>query len=305
MRDHFESLSLADIEAFVAEEREEDLHLDFKLVNSAALTKDDRRTFARAVSGFANSDGGLIVWGVDARRNADGIDCAQDKPGVSDAKLLLTKLNEFSGSVVNPTVTGLDHRLITVGAGPCGFVVTFVPASDSGPHMAKLGEDRYYQRSGSNFVKMEHFEVADMFGRRPRPELRLLHRRLGCARHGINSRVQVQVSIENQGRGSARAPYLSLGIAQPFRVDRFGIDGNMHHGLPMLISLRDGKVHFGGSGDTFLHSGIVLPVTVLFAEFVDGAEPPDLAVDYDISSADSPLQSGSLRLAGRELLNRD
>ena len=31
--------------------------------------------------------------------------------------------------------------------------------------MAKLGENRYYQRSGDQFRMMEHFQVADMFGR--------------------------------------------------------------------------------------------------------------------------------------------
>ena len=33
---------------------------------------EERRNFAKAVSGFANSDGGLIVWGIDARPNSDG-----------------------------------------------------------------------------------------------------------------------------------------------------------------------------------------------------------------------------------------
>ena len=30
--------------------------------------------------------------------------------------------------------------------------------------MAKLGEDRYYKRSGDSFRKMEHFDLEDMFG---------------------------------------------------------------------------------------------------------------------------------------------
>jgi Putative DNA-binding domain len=116
LEEYFRTLDLGDIDDFVSEGRQEDLHLDFKLVKDPGLDKDDRRTFAKAVSGFANSDGGLIVWGIDARKNAEGVDCAQGKPGVSCLKRRLTKLNEFTGSVVNPTVIGVAHRTIESGA---------------------------------------------------------------------------------------------------------------------------------------------------------------------------------------------
>jgi hypothetical protein len=79
LEEYFRALSLDDIDAFMVDAREEDLHLDFILVNDPCLNKHDRRMFAKAVSGFANSDGGLIVGGIDARNNADGADCAQAK----------------------------------------------------------------------------------------------------------------------------------------------------------------------------------------------------------------------------------
>jgi hypothetical protein len=39
--------------------------------------------------------------------------------------------------------------------------------------MAKLGEDRYYKRSGDRFYKIEHFDVADMFDRHRAPVLQV------------------------------------------------------------------------------------------------------------------------------------
>jgi len=169
LRDLFDSISGATIEEYVTEGRDEDLHLDFKTVSSRrGLGKDDRRNFAKAVSGFANSDGGLVIWGVDARSNAEGIDCARAAPGIPELAAFVAKLNEYTGSVTSPSVIGVEHRRSTDAP---GFAITIVPASDSGPHMAKLTEDRYYQRVGSSFVKMEHFSIADMFGRRPQPRL--------------------------------------------------------------------------------------------------------------------------------------
>jgi hypothetical protein len=64
----FQTLTEDDIRRFVDERRQEDLTLDFKLMPALLNKRDDRKILAIAVSGFANSAGGLIVWGVDARK---------------------------------------------------------------------------------------------------------------------------------------------------------------------------------------------------------------------------------------------
>jgi hypothetical protein len=302
LQDRFNSLLLDEIQTFVKEGREEDLHLDFKLVKDAELDREDRRTFAKAVSGFGNSDGGLIVWGVDARKNEDEIDCACGAPGISGVKRFIIKLNEYTGSVVNPTLVGIDHRpIVSDQESDHGYGVTFVPPSESGPHMAKLGEDRYYRRSGSNFIKMEHFEIADMFGRRPHPKLVLLHKARRYRQRASQIEVQVELSLENVGRGSARAPYLSILAQPPFSVHESGFDGNHQHGLPKQLSPQDGSIRFGGSGEVFIHPGAILPVTVVSARFNPGSFT-DLYLQYEICAEGVPLERRELSLAGKDLL---
>jgi hypothetical protein len=75
MVDQYAALDRTALEGFLGQQTEH-LQLDFKTVNSALLNRDDRMSLACALSGFANSSGGLIVWGVDARKNGDGVDCA-------------------------------------------------------------------------------------------------------------------------------------------------------------------------------------------------------------------------------------
>jgi AhpD family alkylhydroperoxidase len=123
------------------------------------------------VSGFANSSGGIIVWGVDARKNAQDVDCAVGRKEIEPIKLFLSRLNALTGQAVSPIVDGIRHRAIETTENS-GFAITLVPETESGPHMAKLGEDRYYKRSGDSFYKMEHFDLEDMFGRRPEANLR-------------------------------------------------------------------------------------------------------------------------------------
>lgn len=167
----FENMSLEKVREFIAQGQEEHLQLDFKTVKHATLnSEDDKRNFAIALSGFANSSGGLIVWGVTTTREGD-VDHADGEKPVS-ISTMLPRLNTLTGEGVSPSVAGVRHRGIPIIDNE-GFVISLIPESDGGPHMARLGEYRYYKRSGSNFYKMEHFDVADMFGRRQRPNLAL------------------------------------------------------------------------------------------------------------------------------------
>ncbi|MFM7293737.1 MAG: helix-turn-helix domain-containing protein, partial [Burkholderiales bacterium] len=138
---NYDSLNLADLRGFVERAQEENLHLDFKTLRDAHLSSgDDRKNLACALSGFANSCGGLIVWGVDARKNADGVDCAMQLKPISQVSALVGRLNALTGEGVDPTVDGVRHRAIETELG-AGFAITLVPESDAGPHMAKLGEN--------------------------------------------------------------------------------------------------------------------------------------------------------------------
>jgi hypothetical protein len=53
----------------VERKAEEGLYLDFKQKSDrwGPALNDDKANLAKAISGFANTDGGLIVWGVKAR----------------------------------------------------------------------------------------------------------------------------------------------------------------------------------------------------------------------------------------------
>ena len=56
-------------------EEVEGQRLDCKeVLDSNFKSKDLKKTFSIAVSGFANADSGIILWGVTAKKNDDGIE---------------------------------------------------------------------------------------------------------------------------------------------------------------------------------------------------------------------------------------
>jgi hypothetical protein len=303
LHERFEALDLAAIDIFLTDRQEEHIHLDFKTA-SPQVGRDDRKNLAEAISGFSNSEGGLIVWGVEARQNQEGVDCACEKRDISPLSLFLSKLNQYTGDAATPIVDGVQHKKI-VATNDRGFAVTLVPPSDGGPHMAKLGVDRYMKRSGSQFLKMEHFEVNDMFGRRKRPALRLGWRATVTTRIGNGDvHFRVVLGVENSGRGSATAPFLSLRIEPPYRLSQYGLDGSHREGLSRLVSGRHTpEVQFGGMANVVIHPGILHEVTAIDGYLRNGQENiDDLAIDYSVAAEDIRMHSDVLRVSGADLV---
>jgi len=287
--EQFDALNLDAINEYLATGQEEHITLDFKIVNDADLAnRDDRKNLAKAISGFANSSGGLIVWGIDARKNADGIDCAQNPQPIDRLPRFITRLNELTGEAANPLVDGIQHKPILDG-NDGGFAVTIVPESDSGPHMAKLGEDRYYKRSGDSFYRMEHFDLEDMFGRRKKPKLVLTSR---IDAKGLDT--SIFIGVENVGRGTARAPYLAFNVTWPFRPSLYG-----QSGLPKLQNGQHLEYRYGANLNIVIHAGTAHDVIRLDlgvnprAEIIPDA---DIIIEYEISAEDAQLVKGIVNL---------
>ena len=247
--DDFNAISLQSIHDFVTSGREEDLHLDFKLLGDPNLNREDRKSLATALSGFANSDGGIVVWGVDARPNASGVDCAVALSEITQVALCLTRLNTLTGQCVSPLADGVLHRAI-LSAGSAGFCVSLVPPSDSGPHMAKAREDRTSREVEAVSIGWSTSTLEDMFGRRQRPVL-FLNVRLVPRPAADDPHEEVHFSILNCGRGVARYARIFCKFEHGARVA--GVRGqlkdvsNLNRGNP-VVSYQDniGVIHPNG-----------------------------------------------------------
>lgn len=285
----FRDLGVSDILEFVSARRGEDLTLDFKLAPCSFDNRDERKTLAEAISGFANSAGGLIVWGVEAKPGADKVDCAQRPVPLDQPKLFMSRLVSYSASAVSPVVDGVDHRLVNGPGGP--FALTHVPESSSGPHMAKLGEDRYFKRNGDKFLRMEHFDIADMFGRRRRPALKLFLEKQGNGE-------TLLVTIRNEGRGIAKAPYLALKMPSEFDLSPHGFDGKGAFGLAPVGQYKETSF-LGGDANKVIHVGQTLVVGRLevrtrFTHGVRQVATGAYPFQYELAAEDGDISTGEI-----------
>lgn len=305
LEQRFDSLTVADVHQFITNRQEENLHLEFKELSDSQLSsRDDRKNLAKALSGFANSAGGLVIWGIEARKNNGGVDCAVEVKPIHRIARLISRLNELTGDAVSPIVDGVQHRALATDNDK-GFAVSLIPESASGPHMAKLGEDRYFKRSGDSFYRMEHYDIADMFGRRPQPELKLEGTIRGLDVRGFTRQASISLSLilSNSGRGSAKAPFLSITLPHGCEFHRHDFNGQLYqHGLSLHPQdLTRGDLTFGSQASIVLHPETQFYITTLS---VSPTYEGDLTIPYKLSSENMPLVEAGLTIPNSEIMKR-
>ena len=166
------------IDDFIVNLQTEELFLDFKQAvstgkNGTSLHKDDRKNLAKGISGFGNSEGGVIVWGVECSRDCDIGDVAKAKVKVKNVHRFLSWLeNAISGCTI-PSHNKVRNHIISVDENGDGFIATYIPKSELAPLMTTTNS-AIYIRSGSNNVPAPYSVIAGMFGRRPQPNVDLL-----------------------------------------------------------------------------------------------------------------------------------
>lgn len=281
----------------------ERFHVDFKeksARNDSKLAQSDKRNLAKAVSGFANSGGGILIWGIEDK-------AMRPKP-INEIENFLQNLLELAPLTTDPVVQGIDGDWIP-SDGEGGFGIVFIPESSLPPHGVILSDaklkNHYYVRSGNSFVAASHPQLEDMFGRRPRPKLELSTRFVFHNRQEKVKEVVVFVGIENKGRGTAKAPFLAAKVHSPHEINRFGIDGNGNFGLvPMAKSLDSRERMFGASPDIALHPSMIRDVLRIVIS-IDVTKAPqltaDLVIDYRIAAEGIQLIEGQKIVQKHEL----
>jgi hypothetical protein len=160
----------ADVQPFLQQRIGENLTLDYKRELSTS-SDSDRAELCKDVSALANSQGGMIIYGVDE----DSTDRTPQLPPVGTPRTVgRQSVEEWASQVLRSGVQPpLDFEMDTFdyGGGPdrCVLVVR-TNASPSAPHMVTLKAanryyGRFYRRSNYESRIAEEYEVREMLER--------------------------------------------------------------------------------------------------------------------------------------------
>ncbi len=194
-----DAIEVAHIQFLIDNRVEENLHLDYKSIR----VFDDTDALAKSVSSFANSDGGLLILGVEEERSSQNsyeriFPTKIEWGGVRHSK---ENLEQRLMTNISPAIR--DLRIYPVRDGNQVIFVLDIPQSEDPPHMAS--DHRYYFRNNFTTSVMEHYQVADLFGRRRHPELELkCEFKFASTYPGEDKRIDLTTELVNVGRTDAK-----------------------------------------------------------------------------------------------------
>lgn len=148
------------LKSLIDNEIEESIHIEFK--SKGALSKKDshKKEISKDVAAFANSDGGILVYGIEEiNHKAHGFSFIDGN--------IFTK--EWLEQIISTTVQRKIPNLLIFPIRNEGRIsetiyVVQIPSSIEAPHLAR--DKRYYKRFNFESVQMEEYEIRQLYGRK-------------------------------------------------------------------------------------------------------------------------------------------
>lgn len=214
----------AAIDGWIADRMGEGIEFDCKRKENdrqSKLDTADRRHLGKSLSAFANSGGGLLLWGVDAR-DFGGVDRLVGKFPIADLSGFRSKIERAISELISPPISGIQfYEIEAYGGTGSGYLAISIPLSEGRPHMSLApGERGFYFRNGHSSDPMTVYHVRDQMLRRTQAELGLrwdvrvswqeARDEGGRASAQWKLPVDVDLLLDNISSVSARAPHLKV-----------------------------------------------------------------------------------------------
>ena len=119
------------VEALVEAQKSEELFLDYKKistpVDAKSLNDSDRANLRKALSGFSNSEGGVILWGLETTKSS-GVELPKLPEGRENPARFASLVEDAVSGCTVPPVPGVRSMVIPLGDDAAkGLVATLIP----------------------------------------------------------------------------------------------------------------------------------------------------------------------------------
>jgi hypothetical protein len=209
------------IQRLCEQSQPETLHIEFKQPNKkepCSWSDRDAEYLGKSLSGYSNAEGGLLIWGIRTEKQS-GVDVAAEITPISNLSTFHSKVRSLIGGYLssqNDTVSTI--AISKQGAVDCGIVVVCIPKGENRPYRANApNTHNYYRKTSESILRMEHYEIADLFAatRSPALAVRKILRKNG---YSDKSHQEFELSfwIINEGVIGAEQPF--IWISHPPRV---------------------------------------------------------------------------------------
>lgn len=188
------------VETLVARRESEKFFLEFKRAETSnysgkrALFSSDHKNFAKAISGFGNSEGGVLIWGIDAPSDNEKGFNLQPIKGLKNFTALLESYIRLSTIPAHSSVKNIP--IYTDEEADTGIAISFIPKSYARPHQFIVdGANVYYMRAGDSFLPTPHGILQGMFGHEPQPDVCMMYNVATSPEITEDGKIKTQIGV--------------------------------------------------------------------------------------------------------------
>jgi hypothetical protein len=163
-----EIYNLEKINDLINNKVEENLHLDYKA--SGSLEKNDKKAneISKDVSAFANSDGGVIIYGI--KEDSVNKHIPEKIDPIKRNEISKEWLEQIIQGRISPRIQGIKIIPITITEPNDVIYIIDIPKSDT---VHQASDRKYYKRFNFNSEPMYDYEIKDVLNRNKYPKIEL------------------------------------------------------------------------------------------------------------------------------------
>ncbi len=212
-----------DINDLINNQIEEAIDLEFKEAGALNNTDSNKNEISKDVASFANSAGGIIVYGISETEHK-----ATSTSLIDGNRITKEWLEQVIHSNIKQKIDNIEIFPVRFDNDIARSVyIVKIPQSNSSPHMSR--DNKYYRRYNFQSVPMEEYEVRNLYYMTHRTELEIVEvaiagygstGTLKSGLHIITFNLQMKVynsgkSIENNYKIKLHIPNIILAAREP------------------------------------------------------------------------------------------
>ncbi|MEO9513247.1 MAG: ATP-binding protein [Flavobacteriaceae bacterium] len=202
--------TLKKIEQYITDGIEENIHLDYKGAGSISKSREKKKEISKDVSAFANSDGGVIIYGVREFDEKEKSHLPEKIDPISGQEFTKEWLEQIINSTISPRIKGIIITPIQTSEKDKNDIVYVVEIPKS--NTAHQSQDkRYYRRYNFQSIMMDDWEIKDIINRQSKTNIEIEFETVinkGILNKILKSSSKIELKIWARNTGNKVVKYL-------------------------------------------------------------------------------------------------
>ncbi|WP_422350820.1 helix-turn-helix domain-containing protein [Flagellimonas sp.] len=166
-----EAWTLEKIVQYIDNQIEESNSLDYKAAGALANNDKKKNEISKDVSAFANSNGGVIIYGVKEFDDSDKNHLPERIDPVERSRISKEWLEQVIATRIQPKIEGTEICPVTVSETENTVIYVVNIPKSSTAHQAS--DNKYYKRYNFQSEPMQDYEIRDVMNRASYPKIEL------------------------------------------------------------------------------------------------------------------------------------